>query len=344
MGIQAEQIADIVTAVKDNERRGSYELLVTELQDYPAMRKLFKDKARQEKGGEQCSFNVQVATNGSAQTTALFAEIDLSQADLFKKGRVPWRHVTNYYLFDEREPELNSSAEDLVDIVKGRRADCIMDLAVKFEPWFWGKPSGSETADDAPIFGVQYWMPRVNTNTAGAFQGGDPAGFAGGCAGLPAASYPQYQNWSNGYFAITEDDFLDRLELAAYKTNFKNPVAIPGSERARYGFYTNYDVHRALQEIARNRNDNLGYDLATRAPIFRGTAIESVPYLDDDTEDPFYGIDWSVFNPFFLRGEWMKEITQVRPGKQHRVVATFMDSTLNITCRNRRKLFVLYKV
>jgi len=25
-------------------------------------------------------------------------------------------------------------------------------------------------------------------------------------------------------------------------------------------------------------------------------------------------------------------------------VATFMDSTLNITCRNRRKLFVLYKI
>ena len=40
----------------------------------------------------------------------------------------------------------------------------------------------------------------------------------------------------------------------------------------------------------------------------------------------------------------MKEVNDVRPGKQHRVVATFMDSTLNITCRNRRKLFVLYKV
>lgn len=344
MGLQAEQIADVVTAVKNNEIRGSYELLVTELQEYPAMKKLFKSKARQEKGGLYCSFNAQVASNGSAQTTSLFAEIDLSQADLFKKGNIPWRHVTNYYLFDEREPELNSSAEDLVDIVKGRRNDCILDLAVKFEPWFWGKPSGTETADDAPIFGVQYWICRVNTDTAGGFQGGDPSGFSGGCAGLPAATYPAYQNWSHGYSVVSEDDFVDKLDLATYKTGFQNPVAVPGDQRSRYGYYTNYAVNRGLTKIAKSRNDNLGYDLALKAAIHKGTAIETVPYLDDDTGAPFYGIDWSVFNPIFLRGEWMKEVTVVRPGKQHRVVATFMDSTLNITCRNRRKLFVLYKV
>jgi len=342
--MQAEQIADIVTAVQDSESPGTYELLTTELQSYPAMKRLFKDKARKEKGGEQLSFNVQVASNESAQTTSLFAEIDLSQADLIKKGRVPWRHVTNYYLFDEREPELNTGAQDAIDIVKARRTDCIVDLAVKFEPWFWSKPSGTETADDAPIFGVQYWIPRVNTDTAGAFQGGDPAGFSGGCAGLPSATYPQYQNWSNGYSVIDEDDFLDRLDTAAYKTEFLNPVAIPGSVESKYGYYTNNRVFKALQKVARGRNDNLGYDLATRAPLHGGTAIERVPYLDSDTVDPFYGIDWSVFNPFFLRGEWMKEITVMRPGKQHRVVATFMDSSLNITCRNRRKLFVLYKV
>jgi hypothetical protein len=34
----------------------------------------------------------------------------------------------------------------------------------------------------------------------------------------------------------------------------------------------------------------------------------------------------------------------MRPGKQHRTVVIFVDSTLNITCKNRRKLFVLYKV
>jgi hypothetical protein len=344
MGIQAEQIADIVTVVKDNEMRNSYELLVTALQEYPAMNRLFKGKARKENGGEQCTFNVQVASNESAQTTALFAEIDLSQADLIKTGRVPWRHVTNYYLFDEREPILNSGPEDLLDIVKARRTDCILDLAVKFEPWFWGKPSGSETADDKPIYGVQYWIPRINTDTDGAFQGGDPAGFTDGCAGFPAATYPNYQNWSNGYSAVTEDDFLDRLDLAVEETNFINPVAIPGSERSRYGFYTNYRVKKAMGKIAKTQNDNLGWDLATRSPLYNGNPIESVPYLKSDTEDPFYGIDWSVFKPYFLRGEWMKETTVMRPGKQHRVVATFMDSTLNITCRNRRKLFVLYKV
>jgi hypothetical protein len=344
MGIQAEQLADIDVAVKNAEQPGTYTLLTTELQDYPAMKRLFQANARRERGGEYLSFTAMVASNESAQTTSLFAEIDLAQADLFKTGKVPWRHVTNFYLLDEREPILNSGSQDLVDIIKGRRTDCLVDLAKKFEVWFWEAPTGSEAADDAPPYGAKYWILRVNTNTAGAFQGGDPAGFSGGCAGLPAATYPAYQNWSNGYSVVEDDDFVRRLDLAAYKTGFKNPVAVPGSERSRYGYYTNYPVLADLRAIARNRNDNLGYDLQTRAPIHGGTMIEAVPYLDADTANPFYGIDWSVFRPTFLRGEWMNETTQIHPGKQHRVVAHFTDCSLNIECKSRRQLFVLYKV
>lgn len=344
MGVQAEQIADINSMVKDAERPGTYTLLTTEFTDYPAMKRLFKKKGRRERGGLQLSFTAMVASNESAQTTSLFAEIDVAQADLFTKGKVPWRHVTNFWAFDEREPELNTGAEDLVEIVKGRRTDCYVDLAAKFEGWFWEAPTGSEAADDAPPYGVKYWCPRVNTDTDGAFQGGDPSGFAAGCAGLPAATYPRYQNWSVGYAAVDEDDFVDRLDKAAFETNFKNPVAIPGSERSRYGYYTKYAVFAGLRKISRNRNDDLGFDLATRSPTYMGTQIEPVPYLKDDSEDPFYGIDWSVFRPTFLRGEWMKEITVIRPGKQHRVVVTFVDSSLNIECKSRRNLFVLYKV
>ena len=216
MGLQAEQIADIVSMVKDAEDRNTYTLLTTELQKYPAMKQLFKGKGRREKGGEQLSFNAMVASNESAQTTSLFAEIDVAQADLFAKGRVPWRHITNYYAFDEREPELNSRPDDLVDIVKGRRTDCFVDLAVKFEGWFWEAPTGSEAADDAPPYGIQYWCPIVVTTAAGAFQGGDGNATAG-CAGLPVATYPKYQNWAAQYTAVSEEDFIVRLEEATWK-------------------------------------------------------------------------------------------------------------------------------
>ena len=344
MGLQAEEIADIVSMVKDAEDRNTYTLLTTELQKYPAMKQLFKGKGRREKGGEQLSFNAMVASNESAQTTSLFAEIDVAQADLFAKGRVPWRHVTNYYAFDEREPELNSRPDDLVDIVKGRRTDCFVDLAVKFEDWFWEEPTGSEAADDAPPYGVKYWCPMVNTTTTGAFQGGD-GNATSGCAGLAVADYPNWQNWSAQYSAVSEDDFIAGLELASWKCEFKNPVAIPGDMGSNYGFYTTYDTYSKLRKIARNRNDDLGFDLNTRGPTYMGNEIMAVPYLEanEATVDPFYGIDWNVFKPTFLRGEWMKEVTVMRPGKQHRTVVTFIDSTLNIECKNRRKLFVLSK-
>jgi len=345
MGLQAEQIADIVSMVKDAEERGTFTLLTTELQRYPAMRQLFKGKGRREKGGEQLSFNVMVASNESAQTTSLFAEIDVAQADLFTVGRVPWRHVTNYYAFDEREPILNSRPDDLVDIVKGRRTDCFVDLAKKFETWFWEKPTGSEAADDAPPYGVKYWICRANTDTDGDHQGGDPAGFTAGCAGLASATYSEWQNYSVGYAAISEDDFVVRLDKAAWECDFENPVAVPGEMTTDYGFYTVYPVLAGLRAIARNRNDNLGYDIQTRNPTYMGNQIMAVPYLttNDATAAPFYGIDWSVFRPTFLRGEWMNEVIVKRPGKQHRTVVTFVDSSLNVECKNRRKLFVLYK-
>ena len=345
MGLQAEEIQDIVNMVKDAEDRNTYTLLTTELQNYPAMKQLFKAKGRSEKGGEQLSFNAMVASNESAQTTSLFAEIDVSQADLFTKGRVPWRHITNFYAFDEREPEINSRPDDLVDIVKGRRTDCFVDLAVKFEPWFWEAPTGSEASDDKPPFGIKYWCPIVNTTEAGAFQGGNPSGFSGGAAGLPVATYPKWQNWSARYTAVSEDDFIAGLELAVWKCNFKNPVPIPGSVGTNYGFYTTYDTFKKLRVVARNRNDDLGFDLATTGPTYMGTEIVAVPYLEENeaTADPFYGIDWSVFKPTFLRGEWMNENTVIHPGKQHRTVVTFVDSSLNIECKNRRKLFVLSK-
>ena len=345
MGLQAEQIADIVSMVKDAEDRGTYTLLTTELQKYPAMRQLFKGKGRREKGGEQLSFNAMVASNESAQTTSLFAEIDVAQADLFAVGRVPWRHITNYYAFDEREPQINSRPDDLVDIIKGRRTDCFVDLAVKFEEWFWEAPTGSEAADDAPPYGIQYWCIAQNDTAAGAFQGGNPDGFSAGAAGLAVADYPNWQNWSAQYTTVSEDDFIAALELATWKCDFTNPVAIPGEVGSQYGFYTTYDTYKNLRVIARNRNDDLGFDLATTGPTYMGNEIMAVPYLEANyaAADPFYGIDWGVFKPTFLRGEWMKEVTVMRPGKQHRTVVTFVDSTLNIECKNRRKLFVLSK-
>lgn len=351
MGLQAEQISDIVEMVKDAEDRGTYTLLTTELQKYPAMRQLFKGKGRRERGGEQLSFNAMVKSNESAQTTSLFAEIDVAQADLFAKGRVPWRHVTNYYAFDEREPELNSRPDDLVDIVKGRRTDCMVDLAVKFEDWFWENPTGSEASDDAPPFGAKYWIGRDNTDTDGDFQGDGAnaapvAAYTAGCAGLSSLTYPNWQNYSVGYSAISEDDFVARLDKAAWSCDFTNPVAVPGAVGSSYGFYTVYSLFAGLRKIARDRNDDLGFDIQSRNPTYMGNEIMAVPYLtkNDATQNPFYGIDWSVFKPTFLRGEWMKEVTVMRPGKQHRTVVVFMDSTLNIECKNRRKLFVLYKV
>ena len=344
MGWQAEEIADVDTVVANHERRNSYTLLTTDLTDYVAWRRLMAKKV-EIRGGEYLTFNAKVAANDTAQLTALFDEIDVDQADLMKTGKVPWRHATNHYMFDEREPRLNCSKEDLVKIIKVRRADCREGFAVKGEGWFWAEPTGDEASEDAPPYGVKYWIQQDNTDTDGAIQGGNPTGFASGCAGLSSTTYPNWQNYSVGYDAISDDDFLELLIKAAAFTNFKNPVAVPGDKPSRYGYYTNWTVFNALRKLAKANNDNLGYDLLTKAAMFNGSAVEYVPHLNaDTTTNPFYGIDWNVFQPVFLTDEWMHETVQIRQGKQHRVVVKHMDCSFNFECTNRRKLFVLYKV
>lgn len=340
---QAEEIADVVTAVRKRYRPNTYTILTTDLQEYVAMSRLLKKK-RREKGGQKLLFSCMVAENDRAHPTALFASDDPTQADLFKTGEIPWRHITTDYSFDEREPELNTDPEDLVQIVKGRRTDAFIGMAKLFEQHFWGTPTGSEASEDAPPYGVKYWIQRTATTVAGAFQGGNPSGFSSGCAGLSSSTYANWKNWSAGYSTVDEDTFVKRLRMAATKTRFINPVRVPEptTGATRYGYYTNYDCYDALYEVGKTRNDNLGFDLAGQTPMFRKTAIEWAPYLDDDSEDPFYGIDWSVFEPVFLRGEWMKELQQRSPN-QHRVITVFIDCTLNYQCTNRRKLFVLYK-
>ncbi len=100
-------------------------------------------------------------------------------------------------------------------------------------------------------------------------------------------------------------------------------------------------MKKGITRYTKSQNDNLGFDLSGKASTFHGVSIQTVPHLDDDTANPFYGIDWSVMEVVFLRGEWFHE-TNVRSGSQHRSLTTFIDCTMNLQCKNRRRNFVMY--
>lgn len=94
-----------------------------------------------------------------------------------------------------------------------------------------------------------------------------------------------------------------------------------------------------LEEVLEAQNDNLGNDVASKdgAVQFRRIPVEWVPWFDNnsgtvDTTNPIYGINWTVFKPCFLSGEYMKE-TKVAPHPlHHRTITQFIDCSYNFFC------------
>ena len=66
-----------------------------------------------------------------------------------------------------------------------------------------------------------------------------------------------------------------------------------------------------------------------------------IPFLEADTTNPFYGINWGSFKTYILEGWWLKEThVPIYPG-QHTVGANFMDCTYQWITKNRRCHLVL---
>jgi len=271
----------------------------------------------------------------------LYEPDSVNSTDGMATANAPWRHTTTNYAFDEREVMMNRTPARLVDLVKTKRVMSMGSLAKKMEINMWGKPTDS--SDVKTPFGIKYW---VVTNSTEGFNGGNPSGFSGGAGGLSSSTYSNWANWTANYTSVSETDLIRKWRKAATYTEFMPPVDVPQYNTGnQYGFYTNYDVIYLLEEALKDQNESLGMDIASTdgRTLFRKTPVVWVPYLDDDSTDPVYGINWGVFKPVFLQGMYLKEKAPRQAPNQHNVYEVFVDLTYNFICYDRRQLFVLYK-
>lgn len=339
--LTAEGLADLMAMTQKDLGPGKWTEIATDLQEFVAMPKILKKEKVEFQSGTAVQFNVQYTTNGQARRTGLYAVDTPNVGNSMTTGSVPWRHVVADYSIDVREMKMNRSPARIVDLMKTRRNECMIDLAKLLEDDFWDKPADS--TDTEKSFGVDYWMVRSNSE---GFNGGNPTGFTSGAAGLDSTTYTRWKNYTAQYVNVDKTDLIRKWRRAATFTNFKPPVDQPSYNRGdRYGYYMNYDVLGTLEEVLEDQNDNLGNDIASKdgAVMFRRTNCTWVPNLESDTEDPIYGINWGVFHPCFLSGEYMRESDAEKAPNQHNVVTVYIDNTYNFISKNRRLLFVLRK-
>jgi hypothetical protein len=336
--LQADSIADLVTMTQKELGKLKWTDLTSDLQEYIFLPKILKKEKVQFGSGYGIQWNVMMDFNKNARHVGLYAKDIINIADSMKTATIPWRHCTVSYAIDRREIAMNREPSKIVDIVKNRRIQGMIDLANEVETAGWSAPPSS--SDDVMPYGLDYWITITGATSTAGFNGTGATGFTTNVAGLNPATWPRWRNWNATYTSVTKASLIKLMREGAAKTFFIPPVEVSDYNRGdRYVWYTNYTTLAKMEDLLEQQNDNLGKDLASMdgAVRFRKAPVVYAPYLDANTKGPVIGVNWGQFYPVFLSGEYLVEATQKPAPEQHTVLFTTIDLSWNLCCKDRRR-------
>lgn len=340
MTLLATQLSDLVATTQRDLGKPNFVEIATDIQEHTAMSELLRMNSIEYQSGYGVQWDVMVQHSNSAENVGLGAEDNVDIVDTMVQAQADWRNTTANYAFIGQEIDMNRNPARIVDLLRSRRIATMIAVVELMETNFWGPPVAS--TDNVTPWGVKTWIVK---NATEGFNGGAPSGYT--TIGLNPTTYSRWKNYTAQYTSLTKEDAVRKWRRASRFTNFKPPVAnIPTGKfqgSNKYGYYTNYTVLSALEEMLEAQNDNLGNDVASKdgEVTFRKTPVKWVPKLEADTTNPIYGINWGAFRTIILSGWWGKEFNvPIYPG-QHTINATFMDYTYQMVTTNRRVHFVL---
>jgi len=341
MSLEFTQIDDAVQLTQEALiAEDAFVNMQTDLTRFVALREIWTKKKKTFRGGHPLRFDIQMDHNHSARAVGLFETDGGSINDTMVKGESPIRFVNAHYEYDQREPEFQAGAHAIVDLVKTRYSAMQMSFFKYLEEVFWSKPADS--SDVKTPYGIPYYV--VKNSTEG-FHGGNPAGFAAGCAGINSTTYPRWNNYTGSYVAITTDDLVNKMKRASLSIDFQSPLSHkePTLSNMGNGIYVNMETIITLEKILAANNMSLGNDLASKdgKTMFKGTSITYVPQLNNDTTNPVYMLDWMWMYAVALAG-WQNKLTKpYQVADKHTVRRVDRDVSLNMVCTDRRRQAVL---
>jgi len=343
MGIPFSEIPDAVLLTQDKLiARGAFVDMATDLTDHTAVREMWKNRTKEFEGGDDWTFDIMMDHNHSTKAVGLYETDGSSLTDNMVEGSVGPRHVNSHYIFDIREKAFQRGGLAIVDYVKKKYVGMMTSFFSKMEGYMWGKPIDS--TDKKTPYGVGYYVTK---NASEGLYGGNPTGFADGKAGVSTLTYPRYANWTGQYTDITKTDLIRKMRRAHRNTQFRSPVehAQPMLGKMRNGIYTNDTVVGILEEMLEESNMNLGNDVASKdgKTLFKSTPVQYAPYLNLDTSNPIYMLDWKWLAVGVMAG-WANNLSApyMVPNK-HNVRRVDLDASFNMACTDPRRQTVISK-
>lgn len=336
--VQAENVLDLVADTLRDLGKPKFTDISSQIQNHLAMKNLLRKNRVVLQSGTAVQFNVLVNESNAFRNVSLGQVDNVNDVDGMVQANAPWRHSQTSYGIIRQVMKMNREPARIVDYVKQKRIMAMISLAEGMETNFWGAPSSTDLVTP---YGLPYWVTK---NATKGFNGGLLTGYTT-VANLSPTTYAAWNNYTAPYTAVSLDDFVRQAREAATKTDFMPPVdGIPTPNTGdSYGFYTNYSVIQPLEEAVDSRNDNLGPDVAKNdgKVLFRRLPVIWVPWLDRDTTNPFYGINWGWLKTYALADEWLIETNIPNTPGQHTVASHFIDLSYNFVSKNRRCHFVL---
>lgn len=354
-GRTPEEIADLLHGTQEKLiKRGALTNLMTDLTEFVGYKMLMKQKEVAFKGGIKWRFDCIVDHNHSAKHTKLYDTDVSSEVEALVKGEVGPRYTTANYTYDLREPELQSTDNEvIVRYVLKKNMQMRQAHAELMETDVWGGPARKD--DDMTPYGFKFWFtPQSNadalTNPNGGFDGKDPmlatsasvaTKVAVARAGISSSTYARWANWAAQYASVDKTDLIFKMRKAVRRTNFRSPItAVPEPTLATgFGIYTTDDVITQLEDILERQNMNLGNDIASKDGkcVFKGHPLTYVPSLDDDADHPLYMIDWKTVG-FGVNPGWLEKTSKpMEVPNMHNVRRVFLDTGWNMVCTNLRR-------
>jgi hypothetical protein len=349
MALLPTEIDDLVTTTYDTVwKKKKWVDLSQDKQFFTIADRYFRGSKMPMRSGPNLAFSIQHTSIGNTRYTAPYDDDQYGTGNQFAKGYQPWAQLTNNYTYDVTEQDFQSDDEMVIlDYILGKEHGMYNDWFNFLENAFWTAPASSSVRP-TPITGIPFWVQK---NATEGFNGGDPSGFSGGAGNIATGTYSRWKNYTGTFGGINRDDFVAKVRRARKLCNFQPAHSYPAANAdPKYVFYTTESVEEGCAKYLDYRKDNIGTDMGgTVKPMFQGFPIEWVPALTGssevayDSQNPFYGINWSTFVFAFLRGKEMVRSGPMTKDGQHNVRAVHVDATCQLICNDRRSNFVLYQ-
>jgi hypothetical protein len=346
MALQPDDIDDLTNlTLKKYARKKWVDISYTRQRNFFVERFMGK-KTTPSEGGIEQTWKVQVNATGNARFTGLYGVDSTSVRNLTIEASQKWAASTNNFIYDVNEPLFQSELETIVEQLLVREHDMMMGWYDLMETALWTSPISS-TQDPRPVSGIPFWLQK---NATEGFNGGDPSGFAAGAANILTSSYANWKNYTFSFSKISRDDLIAKWIKAVEWCQFRPAHSFQqlDASNSQWVFYTTWNVLEPLFQFNDSRNDNLKDLSGIPTAVFRGVPVDWVPALSQtsdaayDSQNPLYGIDWSCFEFFFLKGKELNRYPAQQVPNQHTVRIVHADSIGNMKCKNRRRSFVGY--